>query len=67
MARDGSGKTCGGCAHGVPCKQVHKDARYAPMDEWLACLIRQTTPEEKAKFLSPNCPACSAHVPKPGP
>lgn len=50
--------TCGECRHGVPCREIHKSARHALMTGWLACAIKQNTPEEKARFLSPNRAAC---------
>lgn len=62
MAHDN--RTCGGCRHGIPCREIHQGKRYETMDGWLACAIRQTMPEDKARFLSPNRAACSEHDPK---
>jgi hypothetical protein len=52
-------KTCGACKRGLPCERVYGNQRgIAAMKGWLACAIRQNTPEQRSSYLSPKRAAC---------
>lgn len=56
--QEAESKTCGDCIHGVPCNQLHKHQGIEHMTGWLSCTLRQSTPEEQARYMSPRRTAC---------
>ena len=56
---DQQGNTCGRCLHGVPYEKYNRlTSRTDSLAGFLLCKIRINTPEGRARYLSPNRPAC---------
>lgn len=47
-------RVCGECERAVPALEHFKSKRFEPMNGFLACLAKQATAEDKARFISPH-------------